>query len=258
MGMKLSAQDTISVADSGYVALFHNPTGKVIEFTYKGLYGLKETNREFNLVSGPPLCTYEELSLMMPSSNSVFVNWNLNFNKDVYFSMLSNYPCYVFRERIKLEWICSFGFKNSFKLELIDFEREEVLFDTLVVNTSEILFDFEAITSKLKKDEEDNEQGFRLLIKVENEGVTVGGDMWIKFYDQYKAQKKLYEFINKARAFYSGRSAIENYVLGVIYGREKLFPNAFHAYKKAHQLAPHVKIFRHSYIQIGQLPGNTK
>jgi tetratricopeptide (TPR) repeat protein len=154
---------------------------------------------------------------------------------------------------VKFEWIYAFDPKTRFRLELKDEGTGAVVFDTTVFNTSEIVLDFKTIVPKMEQDEEER---FELSIKSES-------DEWmdsnmIMLYDQDGAQKKLYEFINKARAFYGGNSAIENYVLGAIYERKNLFADAFQAYKKAHELAPHVKTFRDRHIEIGELPYNTK
>jgi hypothetical protein len=252
MGMVLSARDTVSVVDSGYVALFHNPTGKVVEFKSKGLYGLQEANSTFNLVSEPPLVTFEDIKVIVPPTGSV-PGVRYRDIRFLYFLLPRFNSGFVFREKVKFEWIYAFDPKTRFRLELKDEGTGAVVFDTTVFNTSEIVLDFKTIVPKMEQDEEER---FELSIKSES-------DEWmdsnmIMLYDQDGAQKKLYEFINKARAFYGGNSAIENYVLGAIYERKNLFADAFQAYKKAHELAPHVKTFRDRHIEIGELPYNTK
>lgn len=250
MGVVLSARDTVSVADSGYVALFHNLTGKVIEFKGKGLYGLQETDKAFRLVPGPPLYTFEELEpSIVPIETPRFRD-----GRYLYFLVSRNYSFYAFKEKVKLEWICVFDTKSPFKLELREDEGDDILFDTLVLNKFETILDFKAIVPKLK---EDDEERFQLSIGTED-GEIMGSSIMIRFYDKDGWGKKVYDLISTARAFYGGNSAIESYVLGMIYQKKLLIANAFQAYKNAHQLAPHVKIFRDQYIEIGELPRNTK
>lgn len=243
MGTLISDRDTLIVADSGYVSVLHT-SGAVFEFDQKGRYAFKDLKIDSSFSKGLSLFNFEDFKEMQQQIKGM--RYKDIRHVEMYVSRHKHIA--VFREKVLIDWNTAGIQDQHYFARLV--QNDQILAEQSLIKNKPCEVDLSNIS------EDDLDHNKSLFIQISASDAIFFDQRYVQVLNQNEEDKQLYQQLKKAESLYThvATSAVENYMLGLIYYKNHLHFKAVQAFKRAHLIHPKIKRYREDYREAAYLP----